>query len=524
MKKLGIFFLLLLSMIIVASRLDAEPVVIMATEQQLLQGIAIEVDGMPGFISADSNTIRMSTFEIVPLGLQTPVQVVVQKDGVANERNVVLPIQIEDKSLARGVKIELITHLGNRASLSIPPKKVFLSIPFTIPVTADIHPDFGDNPCHLILQIVPKITKKAQVNVDNTSTDGLVADIRYEGIAYLKLYDLLNRTNRRDLDGTFFFGKEEDSRWALITENIMEKFDERNVAVMKNQRLGGEVKSQWRLDRIDNIHKARMGLNVEYSEDKSKFLVGNIDRKVKNRIHSEIGYGDDNVRYITRFEGIEVVNPPTRSGIAMKVEKFGYQLQLSGGDESTYYEGRFGNLKVQDFDDEGEIDDYFNFDFEYVMMLGEKNRRWRPKKWMVSGETALEFWGRGDTSWVEGELRLDISYKRDYLMYFRFNDDFARITGDTEEPLWESLFISFMRNRNFFNPNDTLAKFGLESIHLDFDYSREGKGEAYARKTRFGVSKLMKIWEYDIPVEFYLETVRSRVYRPGLTISIRRYL
>jgi hypothetical protein len=518
-------FLIVAGLACLHSRASAQDqTVFMATPEQLKDGFAVEVEGLPGFVRYEGAAESGTTLEINAAGLDKPVHVTVVSAESAPEKPVILPVEIEDKSLARGVTLNLVTSTGESVHLVIPPKRVFLSIPFTIPVPEQVNPDFAKTGRHLIVQIVPKITKKAQVNVDNTAADGIVATIKYEGIANFKLKDLLNRTNRRDMDGTFFIGKQEDYRWHIIAENLFEKFDKRNIGVAKNQRLGGEFTSQWRLDQLNNIHRTKPGLNLKYSEDKSSLLIGNIDRRVKDNVHSEIGYGTDRLRLVTRFEGIEVYNPPSWLGAAIRADRFGYQLTCAGGGDRKSYFGRFGNLKVQDFEDEGEIDDYFNFEFNYSQLLGSQSRRWNPDAATVSGDTSLTFWGRGSASWLRGEINLDASYKTDYLMYFRYNNDFMRITGAPSRPRWESAFISLMRNRNYFKRRDKLARYGLESIHIDFDYSREGKGVPFSRKTRAGVSKVMTIWKYDVPLELYFESVKFNVYRPGVGISIRRYL
>jgi len=526
-KMVGITLTFLSILFLISSQADSQPAeqtVFMATQEQLKAGFAVEVDGLPGFVQYSGQAETGKTVDVYASGLTKPVGITVIPPDSNTEQTLILPILIEDKSLARGVTLNLITPEGRTAQMSIPPKRVFLSLPFTIPVTENLNPDFGRTNRNLILQIIPKITKKAQVNVDNTAVDGLVADIRYEGIAYLKLRDLLNRTNRRDMSGTFFIGKYEDYRWHVITENLLEKYDTRNMAIMKNQRLGGEMKSQWRLDRLNVLKDTKLGLNLEYKEDKSSVLFGNIDRRVKDKTHGIIGYGDENLRFLTRFEGIEFYSPASLTPGSVRVDRSGYQLQLRGEDNLKNYSGRFGNLKVQDFEDEGEIDDYFNFEFNYSRLLGEQGMKWDPRTVTFSGDTSLTFWGRGSASWLRGELNYNIGYKTDYLLYFRYNNDFARITGRPERALWESVFVSMMRNRNYFKRNDKLAKYGLESIHVDFDFSREGKGVHFARKTRFGISRFMKVWKYDLPVELYVETEKYKVFRPGMGISIRRYL
>lgn len=510
---------------------DLDVFVAMATTEQLEAGFVIEAGGMPVYVKAERTPPAWESLVVPVPGSARKLKVVqvppreATRDEREEARAIILPILVEDKALARGVTLHLTTPEGNSVSIPIPPRKVFISIPFIIPVTEAVHPDFGERDRNIILQIVPKITKKAQVDVDNTASDGIVADIKYEGIAYLKLKDILNRTNRRDMDGTFFVGKERDNRWIFITENLFERFDERNVGIQKNQIIGSGLKSLWRVDHLNNMNKTKYGANIRREGRLGYAQVGNVDRKVKDRTHFEMGYGDEKLMLVGRLEGLEVVNPSSRLGAAMKVEKEGFQIRTSGGNDRRFYEGRFGTLKVQDFDDEGEIDDYFNFDFTYTTALGGEAKKWRPRrKLLMSGDASMRFWGRGSASWLEGEFRLDATYKRDWQGIIRFNNDFARITGRADNPLWESLFISFMRNRNYFDRNDSLAKFGLDSIFVDLDYSRQGKGENYGRRIRYGFSRNVIIYKYDFPMEFYFETVKSRVYRPSGGISIRRYL
>ncbi len=503
---------------------EDETVVFTATPEQVNAGFAVSIDGMPGFIQHKGKVSPGDVLELEVGGTARSAKVGIVKAARESEETIVIPVLIEDKSLARGVTLRLITPEGNEAKVKIPPKRVFLSIPFSIPITGSIHPDFGGSKRHLMIQVVPKITKKAQVDIDNSSTEGLVADIKYEGLAYLKFKDILNRTNRRDLDGTFFFGRQEDFKWSLIVENLFEKFDKRTVGVTKNQRLSGDVKSKWRLDHINDLHSSRFGFNLVHDDNRFYANVGNIDRIVKGTTHVELGFGAQESRFITRYEGIEVVNPSGHSGFAMKVDRFGYQYRLEGGNERTYYKGRFGNLKVQDFNDEGEIDDYFNTDFLLVTQLGKNRKGWSGSKYIFSGEANIQVIGRGSNSWMEGGVDLNLGIGRDYLIFLRYNNDFMDITGEPTDPLWESFFVSFMRTRNYFDPKDPLARFDLDSIFIDLDYSREGDGAVYGRSVKIGLSKFMRIWKYDFPIELYIETVKSRVFRPGFGISIRRYL
>jgi hypothetical protein len=206
------------------------------------------------------------------------------------------------------------------------------------------------------------------------------------------------------------------------------------------------------------------------------------------------------------------------------VDRTGYQLQCSGGRRRWSYSGLFGNLKVQDYEDQGEIDDYFNFELSLSRLIGNQMKSWNPEGFSMSGDTSLTFWGRGSASWLRGELNYNINYNTDYLALIRYNNDFARITGRPAKPLWESIFVSFMRNRNYFKRKDKLARYGLESVHIDLDLTRTGKGLPFDQKISFGVSKFMNVWRYDLPLDIYIQTEKFKTFRPGVGISIRRYL
>jgi len=56
-----------------------------------------------------------------------------------------------------------------------------------------------------------------------------------------------------------------------------------------------------------------------------------------------------------------------------------------------------------------------------------------------------------------------------------------------------------MRNRNYFKRNDKLAHYGLDSVHVDLNLTRSGKGSHYEEKINFGVSKFMRLFKYDLP-------------------------
>lgn len=495
--------------------------VLAVTRAQLDAGVAAVVNGRPVFVTAPD---RESNSFAAPAPGGGSFQVSVVSPAPLAPRNILLPVSVEDKALARGITLTLLTPLGNIAEIPVPPRRVFISIPFTIPVTPEVHQDFGaPGADRLIIQIVPRITKKAQVNIDNTADDGLVADIRYEGIAHLKLKDMLNRTNRRDMDGTFFIGSDVNDRWQIITENLFEQFDERIIGVARDKRLSNELMSHWRVDNVDNADDMIGGANFTYTKDKTRILLGNIDRRVKQRTHMELAYGTDDNFLLTRYEGLEVKNPSDRSPAGVRVDRFGYQFGIFAEKQQNYMSARLGNLRVEDLEDEGEIDDYFNFEAVFGAMFGDTRGRMRRTGFSLTGEAEVKVYGRGSSSWVQGELNINTMVMKDYLLSMRFNNDFARLTGRPRRDLWESIIVSFMRNRDYFNPDDPLGRWGFQSLFMDYKLTRERKGDAYLDSIRLGFARFVRIMKYDIPLEIYFETDKEGKYRPGAGLSIRDY-
>lgn len=525
-RRIHILFLSALPLLFAcAAYAQSETVdVVAVTADEAARGAAIVIDGKPVFVEAPAGSGDHFTVPVPDSARELQVTVVPTPTH-GEPQNVVLPVYIEDKALARGVTLNLTTPAGHAVQVPIAPRRVFLSIPFTIPLTQDIHPEFAQpNADQIIIQVVPKITKKAQVNIDNTANDGLVADIRYEGIAYLRLKDLMNRTNRRDMDGTFFIGRDPTRRWHIITENLFEKFDKRNLGVARDQRLSNQLLSHLRLDHIDNADDLHFGANLIYHESNKRLLIGNIDRRVQDRVHAELTYGNDENFITTRFEGLELVNPSGRSPAAVKIDRFGYQLGWVRAYEESALTLLFGNLKVEDLEDEGEIDDYTNFILTLTRMFGETRRMTIGRGPHMSGELELDYYGRGSATWLQGALNINVSFLRDYMFMFRLNNDFARITGRPPDDLWENYSVSLMRSRNYFNPHDPLSRWGLESLQIDVRYVRDLKGQPFQREIRFGLSKYLKIMNYDIPLDLYIEMNEAGEYRPGAGISIRGYL
>ena len=136
----------------------------------------------------------------------------------------------------------------------------------------------------------------------------------------------------------------------------------------------------------------------------------------------------------------------------------------------------------------------------------------------------LDYYGRGSATWLQGQVSVNVSFRRDYMLMFRFNDDFARITGRPPDDLWENYAVTLMRSRNYFKPRDPLARWGLESLQIDVRYVRDLKGQPFQRELRFGISKYLKIMNYDIPVDMYIEMNEAGEFRPGVGLSIRSYL
>ncbi|MFH1539035.1 MAG: hypothetical protein ABIH66_08745 [bacterium] len=495
-----------------------EKTVLAVTPGELLSGIVVTIDGRPYYLRLSSIEKEFFTFQPDPA--VPAVDVAVVEEEPQSEAPVLIPVQIEDKVLAFGATLRLITPGGAQATVVIPPRRVFFSIPFNIPLRTDVHPDFkGKN---AIVYVIPKITKKAQVDVSNTAEDGVVADIKYEGLAYLKLKDLLNRTNRRDMDGTLFFGREKTNRWSVFIENLFEKFDERDFAVMRDRVVSGKYNARFRLDSLQNLHSVAFGANLKAKQGKAAVEIGNVDRRVKDRTHASVFYGEESLMGMLRFEGVEVWSPPDRRPLSLRADRFGYQLSFLTEKKNTEFSGIFGNIKVEDYNDQGEIDDHFNFIFTWSRMFGQ-NKPYRRQKFLYSGEHKLEYYGRGSATWTRADFNFNISYNLYTLLYIRYYNDFARLTGSPRTPLWEDYFISLMRVQNYFDPDDPLNRWNLESIFIDFDWEREGKVN-FNDSIRFGFSRFMRIYKYDVPVEMYFETDKERKFRPGMGISIRRYL
>lgn len=495
-----------------------EKTVLAVTPGELAEGVVVTIDGRPYYLRLSSVEKRFFTFRPDPAA--PAVEVAVVEEEPPGEIPLFIPVRIEDKVLALGATLRLVTPRGADATVSIPPRRVFFSIPFNIPLRTDVHPDFEGKSA--IVHVIPKITKKAQVDVSKTAEDGVVADIKYEGLAYLKLKDLLDRTNRRDMDGTLFFGREKGNRWSVFIENLFEKFDERDFAVMRDRKLGTDCNARFRLDSLQNLRSVSFGANLKAKQGKGAIELGNVDRRVKDRSHASLYYGDESLMGMVRFEGVEVYNPPDRRRIGFRADRFGYQFSFLREKKNTKLSGIFGNIKVEDYNDQGEIDDHFDFIFTWSHMFGQ-HRPYRRKKFLFSGEHKLEYYGRGSATWTRVDLDFNISYKLYTLLYIRYYNDFARLTGTPRTPLWENYFISLMRVQNYFDPDDPLNKWGLESVYLDFDWEREGKVN-FNDSIRFGFSRFMRIYKYDVPVEVYFETDKAGKFRPGMGISIRRYL
>ncbi|MEW5947016.1 MAG: hypothetical protein AB1742_12545 [bacterium] len=503
-----------------ARAFGAEKTVLAVTGRELREGVAVAVDGRPWYIRVEEPPSRHFTMRPGESAPEIHVSVIEETPG--EPETFFIPVEIEDKVLALGVALKLTAPDGTDAEVRIPPRRVFLSIPFNIPISPEAHPGFAGR--NAIIQVIPRITKKAQVEINNTATDGVVADIKYEGVADLKFKDLLNRTNRRDMDGILFIGREKGNRWTIDIQNLFEKFDERDLAIMRDRPFPRPFRSRFRLDNLQNYHNISFGANVVYSSRLASVEIGNVDRLVKPRTHTTLRYGGGNASALVRFEGVEAKNPSGRLPLAFHADRFGWQAALYAEKRNSAFSAVIGNLKVEDYTDRGEIDDYTNFIFSASRSFGETLRPYHGKRFLFSGDYAVEYYGRGSRTWVKGEVNFNVSYRRNYLMYVRLNDDFARVTGGERAALWENFFVSIMRNRDYFNPRDPLNRWDVESVYLDFNWERQGKGQSYVMDKRIGLSRLILVWKYDVPMELYLETDKTGKFRPGIGVSIRRYL
>ena len=113
-----ILCIILIALWPVSAAVAREPSVALATLEQIRAGFAIEVDGMPGFVCLDRDLGPGESFEVFVAGVDSPVQVVVAPPESQEEQTIFLPIRIEDKSLARGVTLNLITPEGHKARLA----------------------------------------------------------------------------------------------------------------------------------------------------------------------------------------------------------------------------------------------------------------------------------------------------------------------------------------------------------------------------------------------------------------------
>ncbi len=485
---------------------------IRAEKEQLKRGIVFIYNEEPHFIKGEFEVgVNNVVIDDIEISLE-----VFKYEYERKEEITIIPVEIEDKSLALGTEIRYYSNLGVENSIKIPPKKIFLPLPFFITVPQQI------SRRKIIIKVIPKITKKSKVKIEDTAEDGVVADIRYEGIAYIKFKDILKRMNRRDLDLTLFSGKGTNHFWTVIIENFFETYEERDIDVVREVKLKKDATIQLRADNIGNLNNLKFGTNLIYSYKRTTLSFGNIGREVKNKCHLELEYNYDKTKFKLRFQGIKTHRIETKFPFVFDIEDIGFQLIFKLDKPNLNFS--FGSLKVEDQDDQGEVDKNFNLLLNTSYSFGQITPFYGIKKFNVIGETSLILTKVGKDSWLKGEIRADLSYLFVNVLSIRFNDDFFTISGKDKKPLWQNRLISLTKRRDYFNKSDLLNKYDIDSIFVDFKFSRSGKNNKFTKEVKIGLTKIIRIRQYDIPVEFFILKNARQEFKPSLSISIREYI
>ena len=428
-------------------------------------------------------------------------------------------LRVEDYRLRRGVSLTL-SRGENKPPflLTLPPKRVFLPFPYHVPfATGGLNPATWQA-APLLVRVVPRITKKADVSVRNTAEYGLIARVDYHGAGFFEVKDALQRANRRDVS----FGIERKllgSNTLIQMENVFESYLDRRLSVITSRTLSEKYGLKIRADNLFSRAPLRLGGNVVSTSGSFSVEMGNVGiRRVEPDNHVLMSWAHRAARLTLRSEGVGLGGNGDLPHVARDKQ---HGAALNWSDPKGRVNFTVGNLNLEDVDEEGTVDKKLHQRLTLHFPFGRESF-FSTQAWNFSGELRPGLGGVGPQRWGRNHASLNLSYRRKHVLRLRYDDDYLRFQGNLRKPFWQTYGVSLNSFRDLFS-RDRLTRWGLDAVYVDFESTRRVKGATLNGEWRMGASRLFTVKEYDIPLEFGVK-YSDGSWKPEIRFSIREYL
>lgn len=522
-KRKILFLLFLFSTTNIFSQQKYEIVV---SVSELKEGVVLEIENESFVLQEERKAGEI--FEVNTPSLKKPLLVKVVEDKPKDGKNVVIPVEITDLELARGVELELYTKDGKKKLVKIPKRKIIIPQKFYIVLPGLGEPGSGGGKDGaLIIEVHPKMSFSFKVDINETPDQGLVCKLEYEDAFKMRIVDALNRSGLRDMNILTYIKTGKDEKWGVNAENILEARNPRKIDISRTERLGKRLLVEARFDNISDRENVNIGANLIYMRKNKEFNFGNVDRKVQNELHFQAKINEKYGNYIFRLEGFELKK--TQENWRMKsliVKRIGAQLNLDlpGGLKFTT-----GNIRVETTDEDiyrGTVDDKINSLLEYLTTLGSLAPPVEKDRLSFSSSISAKIIQIHRDSWIRGRVKFDINYGPNSVFQFELNDDFINLTGKPHSFPWQNRRFTFLRFRDLVEDKTILGKLNLEYIFGEFIFKRTNYATPFIRTTKFryGFGKNLKILKFALPLEFFGEKDYWMKDNFGVVISFRSWI
>lgn len=455
------------------------------------------------------------------------VNIIVTEPKLYHGKNVLIPVEITDKELAKGAELTLTYEDGEKKKVQIPRRRIYLPMKFHVifPELGEPGKNGGKNGA-LILEIHPKLTQDVRVDVSQTADTGIVIKVDYEDSLKTRFYDVLDQANKRDINLQYEYKTSPREKWGIGVRNILQAQNPRIVDIWRVQKLKEDLFLEARLDNLKSKGGGKFGSNLLYYKRNMELNAGNVDQKVEDEFHFQMKLNQKNGNFIFRLQNFKLNNNfdslpgfyPNKFGAQVNLSRLPYGAKLS-----------FGNLKVErTFDDldKGKVDTKLNFMLEQEHDFGAMYPRLEDTfTWNAS--TRLRLIGVGDDVWLQGRFVTILNFTSNFAMQFEINDDFITLSGKQFHEPFQNRRLTFIRYRDFIEDRSILGTLGLDYVFTEAISKRASYDVPFYKKASYkaGFGKSFTMFGLPLPLEIFVEKEFSRKnFSFGILASLRQWL
>lgn len=507
-----------------AQEASALQAVLEIPSDELSQGVLLEHDGAVFFVKEEKKAGE--TFVYERDGKRVTIRVAEPKPY--NGKNILIPVEITDKELAKGVELTVAGARGEKTKVQIPRRRVYLPLKFHVffPELGEPGRNGGRNGA-LILEVHPKLTQDVRVNVNQTADTGIVIKIDYEDSLKARFYDVLDQANKRDINIQYEYKTSPREKWGISIRNILQAQNSRIVDIWRVQKLKENLYLEARLDDIQTKGSGRAGANLLFYKGNAEVNVGNVDNKVEDEFHAQLKLNQKYGNVIFRLQDFHVNKKfdftmpgfhPNKFGAQVNFTRLPYGAKLS-----------LGNIKVErtfeDFET-GKVDTEFNFLLEQEYDFGEQFPGLQSSfAWNAS--TRLRLVGVGPEVWLQGRFVTEFNLASNFALQFEINDDFITLSGKQFHDPYQNRRLTLIKYRDFVEDNSIVGRLGLDYVFTEAVSKRSNFADPFYTKAVYkaGLGKSFTIFGLPLPLEIFGEKEFSRKnFGFGITASLRQWL